>query len=116
VNNLPIRQDSRGMTQFVLKVPYQLRLRLHAASQATGASQQSIVRAAISAYVETLRPTPERPVLIPPMESEASDQVDQATEEPSTQMAPAIVDQVTDEPSTQTAPEMVQPKRRRRSR
>jgi hypothetical protein len=103
--NPSIRQDSRGNTQFVLKLPYSLRTRLHAASQSTGASQQSIVRASIATYLDTLHPTPERPALIPPAESPSQTAPEVVTEESSTQAVPEMIDQV-----------VQQPKRRKRSR
>jgi hypothetical protein len=140
MNNLPIRQDARGNSQFVLKLSYQLRVRLRAASQSTGASQQAIVRGAISTYLESLHSTPERSVLIPWTEPEAAnpanedqstqitpevvDQVDQTIEDQSSQITPEIanqVDQTAENPPSQSTPEVVdQPaaagKRRKRSR
>jgi hypothetical protein len=137
MHELPIRQDSRGYTQFVLKLPYQLRVRLHAASQQTGASQQALVRGAIATYLESLRIAPERPVLMEPevvnqatddqpvqITSEVIDQVDQTTENPPTQRAPVgepeVVDavgQTTEDQPIQVTSEVVnqipqQPKRR----
>jgi predicted DNA-binding protein len=56
--------NHREMTNMVLRLPADLKLRLRAASQRTGASQQMLVRCAIMRYLdldlEALQPIPER--------------------------------------------------------
>jgi hypothetical protein len=57
------KQNISGMATFVLRLPNSLQLRLRAASQRTGASQQVIVRAALMRYLdlelEALQPLPD---------------------------------------------------------